>query len=376
MLVDIKDKDALSRLSILSLRSYLNSRRWHNEGPWGSRPATIYSKEHGGRSWELLVPLRDTLADYAESMAETVAVLATVEERSQLDVFQDLIATGGDVIRMRSLNGMGREPLSLRQGADLLNDAYNMLAAGARAAERPQATYRGKMSSDVAEFLDNVRPMSSYYEGYTLTLHSPVQAGLVRQEDMGDEFFHTPFPRAATKRLAQALEHANTAVEKVFADDTLDSFKLAVPHGVSANLCDSVADLATKGRGVEIDLIWSDLRPLNAPDSRFQFSINSADILAEAARSFRRDEPSYDEQIRAQVVQLDREPQEFDGNATILSVRDGRLIRIRVKFDQAVYNTVIRAFQEQKTISLDGDIYPDGNRYELRNPRSLCLVTE
>ena len=375
MLVDIKDKDALSRLSILSLRSYLNSRRWHNEGPWGSRPATIYSKEHGGRSWELLVPLRDTLADYAESMAETVAVLATVEERSQLDVFQDLIATGGDVIRMRSLNGMGREPLSLRQGADLLNDAYNMLAAGARAAERPQATYRGKMSSDVAEFLDNVRPMSSYYEGYTLTLYSPVQAGLIRQEDMGDEF-HTPFPRAATKRLAQALEHASTAVQKVFADDTLDSFKLAVPHGVSANLCDSVADLANKGRGVEIDLIWSDLRPLNAPDSRFQFSINSADILAEAARSFRRDEPSYDEQIRAQVFQLDREPQEFDGNATILSVRDGRLIRIRVKFDQAVYNTVIRAFQEHKTISLDGDIYPDGNRYELRNPRSLCLVTE
>ena len=323
----------------------------------------------------MIVPIRDTLADYAESMAESVAVLATVEERSQLDVFQDLIATGGDVIRMRSVNGTGREPLSLRRSADLLNDAYNMLAAAARAAERPQATYRGKMSSDVAEFLDNVRPMASHYQGYTLTLHSPVQAGLARQEDMGDDFY-TPFPRAATERLAQALEHANTAVEKVFANDSLDPFKQAVPHGVSANLCDSVADLANKGGGVEIDLIWSDLRPSNADDSRFQFSINSADILAEAARSFRRDEPSYDEQIRAQVVQLDREPQEFDGNATILSVRDGRLIRIRVKFDQAVYNTVIRAFQEHKTISLDGDIYPDGNRYELRNPRSLCLVTE
>ncbi len=375
MLVGIKDKAALSRLSILSLRSYLNSRGWKNEGPWGSRPANVFSKEHGGRIWELLVPIRDTIADYAESMAETVAVLATVEERSELDVFQDLLATGGDVIRMRSVNGKVREPLSLRRSADLLNDAYNMLAAGARAAERPQATYRGKMSSDVAEFLDNVRPMANYNQGYTLTLHSPVPAGLVRQDDMGDDFY-TPFPRTATKRLAQALEHARTAVENAFANDSLDSFRQAVPHGVSANLCDSVAHLASKGGGVDIDLIWSDLRPWDALDSRFQFSINSADILAEAAKSFRHDEPSYDEQIRAQVVQLDREPQEFDGNATILSVRDGRLIRIRVKFDQAVYNTVIRAFQEHKTISLDGDIYPDGNRYELRNPRSLCLVTE
>lgn len=89
MKVQIKDRDALSSLTTLNLRAYLKSRGWADAGQWGER-ATIHVKEYAGRDWEILVPLRDTVADYAESMAETVEILATVEERSQLDVFDDL----------------------------------------------------------------------------------------------------------------------------------------------------------------------------------------------------------------------------------------------------------------------------------------------
>ena len=89
MKVQIRDREALSSLTTLNLRAYLKSRGWADAGQWGER-ATIHVKEYAGRDWEILVPLRDTVADYAESMAETVEILATVEERSQLDVFNDL----------------------------------------------------------------------------------------------------------------------------------------------------------------------------------------------------------------------------------------------------------------------------------------------
>ena len=89
MKVQIKDREALSTLTTLNLRAYLKSRGWADAGQWGER-ATIHVKEYAGRDWEILVPLRETVADYAESMAETVEILATVEERSQLDVFNDL----------------------------------------------------------------------------------------------------------------------------------------------------------------------------------------------------------------------------------------------------------------------------------------------
>ena len=375
MLVQIQDQIALSSLSILSLRSYLVARGWESEGAWGSRPAVVYVKEHEGRSWEILVPTRDTIADYAESMAETVEVLAAIEDRSQLDVFYDLSASGADVISMRSANGMAEQPLSLRRSASLLKDAYDMLSASARAAEKPRPAYRGKISSDVADYLDNVRPMPSHYQGYALTLHSPVPVGFGRQEDFGDDF-NPPFSRLATSRLAQGLGHASTAIEQVVADDSLEPFRQVVNYGVSANLCDSLAELAKKGHGIEIELTWAGVRPANVPDSHFQFSSTSADILVEAAKSFRLNEPFLDERIVAQVVRLEREPKEFDGRATVLYVRDDRPIRLQAKFDESSYTTVIRAFEQRDPISVDGDIYRVGNGYELRNPRNLSLLPE
>ena len=376
MLVQIQDQIALSSLSILSLRSYLTSRGWKSEGTWGSRPAVVYVKEHGGRSWEILVPTRDTIADYAESMAESVEVLAAVEDRSQLDVFYDLSASGADVIRMRSANGIAEQPpLSLRRSASMLKDAYDMLAASARAAEKPRPAYRGKISSDVADYLDNVRPMPSHYQGYALTLHSPVPVGFGRQEDFGDDF-NPPFSRLATSKLAQGLGHASTAIEQVVADDSLEPFRQVVDYGVSANLCDSLAELAKKGRGIEIELTWAGVRPANVPNSHFQFSSTSADILVEAAKSFRLNEPFLDERIFAQVVRLEREPREFDGRATVLYVRDDRPIRLQSVFEESSYNTVIRAFEQRDPISVDGDIYRVGNGYELRNPRNLSLLVE
>ena len=373
MIVQICDRAALSTLSIVSFHSYLESRGWNNQGPWGQRPATIYSKESGGRAWEILVPTRDTLADYVPAVAETVAILAEVEERSQLDVFYDLKGAGADVIRVSSANGLADKPLSLLQSAGILNDAYKMLEAGARAAEKPRAIYRGKLSADVAEYLNSVRPIPGYAHGYAVTLHSPVQAEVGQQGDFGDDYVQ-PFPRQVTSTLAKGLVNASAALDRVVVDDTLEPFREAVVSGVSANLCDSVAALARQGAGIIIELTWAGVRPSSMPDSSFQFSPASADILTEAAKTLRRHEPAYDEQIVGLVVRLEKEPPEFEGKATIASVWDGRLTRMNVEFEQSVYEMVINAFRDQTEVSLDGDVHLSAKGYELRNPRNISLM--
>ena len=380
MNVQIRDRAALLSLSLASLRAYLQSRDWTNLGPWGSRPATIFGKECGGRTWEVIVPHHDTVGGYAEGMAEAVAVLAVVEERSQLDVFHDLAGTGADVIRLRSLNGAVKVPLSLRQSAEFLNDSYDLMAAAARSAERPRAAYRGPLSADVAEFLGHVRPLPGYYEGYELTLHSPVPMRL-GMLDLGDDFLPASFPRQTTLKLVEALEYSSAAVADMVTEDPLVSFRQAVPHGVSANLCHAVAELARKGEGVEIGVSWAEVRPLpTATDhssiSTFRFSRHAADILDEAARMFRLNEPFLDELVVAQVVKLEREPEEFDGRATLLYVRDDRPIRLQAEFGEEAYDILIAAFKEREPITMDGDIYRVGNAYELRNPRNLSLAVE
>ena len=374
MIVQIRDRAALSSISIVSLRAYLVSRGWNNEGQWGERSVTIFANESGGRTWEILVPNRDTIRGYAEGMAEAVSVLAAVEERSQLDVYYDLKGAGNDVIRVSSSNGLANDPLSLGQSAIMLNTAYKMLAASARAVERPQAAYRGKVSANVETFLNKIQTIPSH-QGYSLTLHSPVPPEIEEQTDMGDDYV-IPFSRQATYKLAEALAHTETAIGEAVVNNTLDPFRVSVDHGVSANLCASVSEMAKRGHGISIDLEWARVRPSSIPDSRYRFSVDSAEILQQASKSFIRNEPSHDEEIVAQIVQLAREPDEFDGRATIVSVWDDSTIRMNVEFERSVYDTVINAFRDHSNISLLGDIYPSGRGYELRNPRNLLVVPE
>lgn len=372
MKVDIRDVEALSALSLSALRAYLHMRGWQEGERWGGR-ATIFSKEAGGRNWEVLVPLRDTIGGYAAGMAEAIATMAVVEERSQLDVFADLKGAGADTIHLQAVNGHSNKALSLPQSSGLLNDAFRMLAAAARSVDHPRFAYRGKLSADVKEFLDTVQPSPGLFHGYNLTLHSPVRPRIGEaQQDMFEE--QEPFARRTTRRLAEALAHVDTAAADALAKDSLEPFDQAVDFGVSANLCDSVAAMAQQSGGVEIDVAWASVRPTDLPVARFQFSPAAAGVLEEAAKSFRLNEPFLDEAVTAQVVRLERDIDEFDGRAVLLYMRDKRPMRLQVQFGQAAYGDVIRAFTDRSTVRLDGDIYRAGNIFELRQPRNLRLL--
>ena len=300
-------------------------------------------------------------------------ILATIEDRSQLDIFNDLkVAAFSDVIRLRSINGIAHKPISLRGKADLLEDAYGMVAAAARAVESPRAAYRGGPSAEVSEYLENVRPLPEYVEGYSLMLCSQVSESAGNKQNFRENEHGVPFARRATVKLAQALERAEAAISESSANDAISPFRDAVEYGVSANLCASVANIAQKGKGVEIGIQWAADRPANIPNSKFRFSEDSADILNEVAKFFRVYEPSYGESLR--VIRMEREPDESDGRADLLAWRDSHLERIKVEFDKTAYARVTQALKEHKEISLNGDIHRVGDGYELRNPRDLSII--
>ena len=372
MQVTIRDRGALESVPVLSVRAYLHSRGWVNDGPWGRRKlATLYLKEQGEKTWDLVVPNLDTVTDYARRIGEIVETIAEAEDRPQLDVFYDLKNAGGDIIRLTARNGKSRQEMSLKDSADLLNDAYDMLAAAARSVENPQAVHRGRISSDVAAYLDAVRPLPHQFDSYALALHSPAPVGVGPQQDMGDEY-HVPFARRATLQLREALQSTIEAVGEAISGDTLEPFQRAVSAGVSANLCSSVAGLAEHGHGIEISLNWAQTRPATVPSNLYPFSANSAGILRDAAADFRRNEPSPAELITGHIAKLERDqPDEFDGRATILSVRDDRLVRIQVEFAEPDFIKVIQAFRDLSRISVIGDVYREGNAFVLRNPRNL-----
>jgi hypothetical protein len=129
------------------------------------------------------------------------------------------------------------------------------------------------------------------------------------------------------------------------------------------------------GRSGAFGLTWARVRPPPMQNlTRCHFSLDAARMLETAAREFRKDEPRLDETVLGYVVGLDRGVAQFDGNATLQVLIDGRPRRVKASFEKGAYDKVIRAFQDRAVLTLDGDIYQVGQRLELRNPRDITLI--
>ena len=375
MNVEIKDTAALRRITPVMLRSYLEAHGWVQEQNWRDR-ILVWFNSSGEQVVEILTPLREQSDTYGVRIVEALQFLAETEERSQLDVYYDLLGSGADVIRLRSLNGLGQSEWTLGESVDILTRARDLLTAAARAAERPgQPVYRGRASGQVTDYVRTVRPLPGYETGPELTLHSQVPAGYGVQLDMGDPV-RAPFSRRATIALNEGLREASRKADAVLAGRKIDdTFEETTSQVVSANLYDAVAALARRGHGIGVSLAWAGVRPADAPNGEFAFSESAAEVFSAGAELLRRNSPFLDAHVTGEIVRLDRESnEEFDGKSVVLYELDDRPIPLQVQFGIEDHEDVLRAFRNGLEISVNGDIHREGRTYSLKTPRNFTVV--
>ena len=379
MKVEIQDRDALARLSLLDVRAYLDSQGWSAAGRYGT-VATIYeARDSAGKNFELLLPMKESLADYAARMGDIVGTLADVEGRDEIAVFHDLVKAGFDVVRFRAPNADDAGTIALQSGVALYDHARDVIAAAANAAVKPKRAYRGNSSGKAKEYLDTLRLGQTEVGSYVMTVLSPVQPTLSSDQtslfpeiDVGDE----PFSRAVTLTLVRSLRAAKVAVNEAVATGRLDPFEAAIDSGVSSNLCEAIARLAQQGTGVDISLTWSRVRRGPEAKASYSFTEDNARVLSEAATAFRESEPQTDITIEGFVIALDRKPEEFDGKAKIRGFVDGRVKTISAEFLFADYKKVVGAFDRKLRVRVDGDLVKKGPWQVLGNARNLVVVDE
>ncbi|HZO30434.1 MAG TPA: hypothetical protein VFH48_31060 [Chloroflexota bacterium] len=97
MRVAITDKEALRALSWKAVRTYLDVAGWQRAEDVPGTSVAYQHTDKDGRLWEILVLLRHDLADYVSRMGDAVSTLARVEDRSELEIYDDLAALGAGV---------------------------------------------------------------------------------------------------------------------------------------------------------------------------------------------------------------------------------------------------------------------------------------
>lgn len=370
----IRDAATVEALRPLEVASYLRAAGWDK----------VDQKEGQYQVWlrgktEALLPLRLDVRDYALRMGDILRVLAETEGRSQLAVFSDLLVTNADVLRIAIRDeelADGSMPIEeYTRTAQKVRDL--MMAAACSAIERKPVWHKRKPDQAV-QYLRTVRVGQTERGSYVLTVLSRVPPELQVQL-FEDEAQDEPYERKVTAELARALAAMEQAAENAAASGAFDSFDAAVRSGVSANLCEAVAGLASDGdtsRSLDFSFSWSPTRPVrNGQVSRVSIAGDRAPYVSEAARILKQRAPVEGFEVEGPVVKLERDENASTGLVTVYAMVDDSPRRIRMELPEEEYSQAIKAHGEGMDIRCEGELAREGRGYVLRNPLGFTVRT-
>ncbi len=374
MKVAVQDLATLRALMPLELAAYLRSNGWRQEADLGGKGGLWLFQSSDGREYDVTLPARRDLADYALRMSEVLGTLAAVERRSQLDVLRDIQTTTADLVRVRAPSRDAENgTLPLDQAVAFVECSRDMLLAAACAAIDKRPFFAKRKAQQAMDYLGHVRMGQTERGSYVLTILSPVAPELrpaqgtflpVEPED--------PYERSVMRTLMNALEALDRASREAAVGGNMTAFQSAVSRGVSANLCDAVVGLSavSPGDGLDIQVSWSRTRPVDPETpSRVVLGNDSIPIIGEAARQFREIAPLEDAEIEGFVTRLDRGREAKEGDVTIEASVEGKLRRIVLRLGTETYSQAVQAHDERRPVRCTGELVKEGRGYRLKDPR-------
>lgn len=388
MKVDILDEAVFNSLSSRELENYLSHTHWKRlkivSGDVAIWQYTTDTQKH--RVW---VPLNPTLADYAESMSRAIKAIAAVETRSQLHILDDLETTGvGDIIRVKTIDVLNRESNSLlfHEGLSLLRQAHDMASAAAVSAVEKREVLSRRRPNKAIEYLKELRMGQTERGSFIVKLISPVHP--IVNPQMQIEFDNLPpveeipFERQVVINLLRGLHALNRITREMSETGRfhIEAFQEAIQEGVSANLCEAVANVSDDDvppRPLEVSIAWSYALPmpeLNIPNT-VEFSTEAMPYIARAAQVFRARNPE-DTIIRGYVTVLRRDHAAEAGVITVACLIEGKLRSVRITLVGALYTIAVQAHDHELEVSCEGRLVKQGNLFTLEDPVNFHIIRE
>ncbi len=366
---------ALRSLQPLEVAGYLRANGWRREAELNGK-GSLWLREHDE---DLTLPERRDLGDHVLRMEEVVHTLANVESRSEDDVLSDLQTVTSDLIRVRAAGGttpFGTLPLDA--AVALAASSRDLLLAAACAAITRRPVYANRKPNQALDYLRGVQMGQTERGSYVLTILSPVLPELRPvQERLFPGDWDEPFARKVTRSLMESLQALDGAARQAMSHGDMQPFQDAVRSGVSANLCDAVADLseAGSGEGLEVQVAWSPTRAITSgTPGRVSLSRDAMPPILEAARAFRDTSLVEDVDVEGVVTVLDRGVTAIEGEVTITGNVEGQVRRVLVRLGEPTYRQAVQAHQERQVVTCVGDLrrLPTGLRLE--NPRHFAIL--
>ncbi|MGF1641977.1 MAG: hypothetical protein ACFCUO_13605 [Rhodospirillales bacterium] len=381
MKVEVRDPTVLSAVKPLEMAAYLRARGWYKEADLDGKGSLWLHAVEDGEEFDVTLPMRRDLADYALRMGELLQTLAMAERRSELEVLRDVMTTTADLVRVRAASHSAENgTLPLDQAVSFVERSRDMMLSAACAALEKRAFYAKRKPQQAMDYVRQVRMGQTEQGSYVLTILSPVAPELkAAQGELLPKEPVEPYERQVTRTLVAALAALDEAARRAAMNGDMAPFTEAVGRGVSANLCDAVVGLAevSPGGALDVEVSWSRTRPVKgkAP-ARVLLGSDSIPIIVEAARHFRDTAPVEDFEVEGFVTRLHRGTQATEGDVTIEGIVEGHMRRIGVRLGPNNYSDAVRAHDERLKVKCTGELVKAGQGHRLESPRHFEVFAD
>lgn len=340
---------------------------WQEVENHKGRYSVWIAPERSDATVEVLLPLSRELRDYVNRVAEILQTLEVYEQRSQLEIVEDIRGTSTDVIRLGAEGDQFEDgTLPIEQGIEFLQAGRELLLAAACSAAQPREVYLARKPRQAENYIKSVRLGQSEHGSYVFAIHSPIAPPrsplLVTPAD-------EPFARVVTRTLMRATGVVRDTAERA-EKRGLEGFMPAVNAGVSANLCDALVKLqeGTGADAIRLQMSWA-VSGYQPPDVAARIVIPSTlvPIIREAGTFLRTSGGQSDYTIQGTITHLQQLRQDRGGRVRILAdIPVGRR-HVQVDLSAEDYTTAIDAHQHHWQVSCTGFLTREGRSWILRD---------
>lgn len=354
--------------------AYLATTGWSLEQTRGEA-AEIWRLEQSGT--RLLLPRDVTYDDYQARFADALALLRALHEFTDEQLAVSVTETRMDVFYVRADQAAVDGTIPLRQADALVSGSLQLMQAAAQATEQPRASYAGRRSNTVNEFVEDDLRMGHTQRGsFVITVLTRLGEPSVMEvpEELRDlpntpeTVRIAPFQRRVTTTLSTAL----AAAARTSASEELLGLTAGVDRGASANLYDALAKMTSyEGlRALDLSFNWAPAEPQESVvDSTVLFTRDEVPNFTRAREQLTARPLVEKEMITGQVVRLERGEDQDEGVITITGIAGrGTKRNVRLLLRGKLYAAAVRAHQRRSPVTCSGELERKGRTYWMRNP--------
>jgi len=362
--------DTTAGIDPAGIVAYLQASGWRQTGSYGR--ALIWTRTVDGAEAEVLVPSSADLRDYPARLAELVNTLSTVEGRLMADVAQDLRSPTLDVQYIRTMPDGPSGSIPLHEGYLALKGVHDLfLAAATSAVSTARPTVLPSQKPQQARgFLDQVRLGQTSRGSYVLRVETPLP-----------EFLEPVSSREVLLHLYQAASAAHEAAARSSSsrNGDLTPFVERVGDGVSANLCEALADIGGQRRSAfEIRFAWAPASPVGLDTPAVRFDKPSITALRAGAKYLREFPVTETATVVGRVVDLHRTPTDRLGRVQVEGVVEAggqrHEDRVTMRLAAQDYDLALSAHGRKHPLRVTGQMRHTGRHFEISRVSSVEIV--